>query len=153
MPSHLHLTKWLTEALMRSLTQWNRLLFEMLIVSQLANKSPAFFEMRTVIDVFMTACHLFLSWAKLIHVLPFCTFKIHFNIIRLRSDLVSDIFPSSFPTKILYAHHFSSYVVHASPVLSSFTWWWGAHIVALLIVQFPWTPRYFLPLTSKYLPQ
>jgi hypothetical protein len=92
-PSNLHLTNLLTHALIHSLTQWSRFILEKLIVSQLANKSPAYFETWTVVACFRTARHLSLSWAKLIHVLSFYLLKIRFSIIlpSVRSSFASSL--------------------------------------------------------------
>jgi hypothetical protein len=49
----------------------------------------------------------------------FC--QIHFNIILQRLGLPSGLFPSGFPTKILYAFLFSPYVLHALLISSSLT--------------------------------
>jgi hypothetical protein len=57
-----------------------------------------------------------------IHTIPSYLSKIHFNIVHpLRLGLPSGLFPSGFPTNILYAYHFSPFLLHALPISSSLT--------------------------------
>jgi hypothetical protein len=64
-----------------------------------------------------------LSQINPIHTIPSYISKIHFNIIHpLRLGLLSGLFPSVFPTNVLYAFLLSLLVLHALPTSSSFTW-------------------------------
>jgi hypothetical protein len=50
---------------------------------------------------------LILSQTNRVHITPFYSCKIHFNIILSRLDLRSSIFSSGFPAKILYVFLFA----------------------------------------------
>ena len=75
-------------------------------------------------------------------------------------DLPNGLFPSRFPTKILYAFHLSPHVLHA-PLVSIFFIWsselqatrWEAQNTKFLIMQFTPVSCYFVRLTPKYLPR
>jgi hypothetical protein len=64
-----------------------------------------------------------LSQINRVHTTPSYRSKTHFNIVHhLRSGLPSGLFPSGFPTNILYAFFFSSpFILHALPISSSLT--------------------------------
>jgi hypothetical protein len=64
---------------------------------------------------------IILSHINPVHTTPSYLSKIHSNII-LRPGLPSGLFPSGFPTNILYAFFFSPFVLHAPPISSSLTW-------------------------------
>ena len=83
-----------------------RVLLEKLTSSQLVKKSPAFYGTRRFITTFTSARHLSISWASSIQSIPPTShfLKIHLNIIIPSTPgLPSGLFPSSFPTKTLYA--------------------------------------------------
>jgi hypothetical protein len=65
------------------LTPWSRVLPEKLKRPELLNKFPVFYGTRRFITAFTRACHLSLSWARLIQTMPPPPIlsKIHFNII------------------------------------------------------------------------
>jgi len=55
-----------TRSLAHSLTPWSRVLLQKLTGSQLVKKFPAFYGTRRFITAFTSACHLSLSWARLL---------------------------------------------------------------------------------------
>jgi hypothetical protein len=77
---------------------------------QLCNYFPAFYGTRRFISVFTRALQWSLSWAKSIqsippHLISLISILILFT--HLRLGLPSGLFPSSFPSNILYAFLFS----------------------------------------------
>ena len=89
------------------LTPCSRVLLEKLTGSQLVKKFPAFYGMRRFITEFTSARHLSLSWARSIQSIPLHpTFWRSILILssHLRLSIPSGLFPSGFPTTILYTH-------------------------------------------------
>jgi hypothetical protein len=76
---------------------WSWALLEKLSVLQLLKNFPPFYGTRRFITVFTRALHWSLSWAKSIQSIPS----------HLRLGLPRGLFPSGFPTNILYAFLFS----------------------------------------------
>ena len=66
--------------------------------------------------------------------------------------LLNVLFPSSFPTKTLYAFLFS-HICHIPCPSHPNNIWWTAQIMKLLIMHFPPVFSLFHPLWPKYLPQ
>jgi hypothetical protein len=74
--------------------------------------------------LFTRALHWSLSWAKWIYSILLYSINLRSILIlisRLRLGFYSCLFPSDFPTNILHAFFFSSYVLRAPPILSSLT--------------------------------
>ena len=91
------------------LIPWSIFLLQKLTGSQLAKKVPAFYGTQSFITAFTSARHLSLTWASSIQpMLPHPTSWRSIIIVssHLRLGLSSALFPSGFPTKILY--HISS---------------------------------------------
>ena len=91
------------------LTSWSAVL-EKVIVYQLVKKFPDFCGTQSFITVFARASHLSLSWDKCVwstafHHLSWILIFILFS--QLYLGLERSLFPSGFPTKILYVLHFS----------------------------------------------
>ena len=88
------------------LTAWSRALLEKLTGLQLVKKFPAFYGTRRFITALTSVRHLSLSWASSIQSIPPHLTSWRSNQIvssLLRVGLPSGLFPSGFPTKILYA--------------------------------------------------
>jgi hypothetical protein len=103
---------WLTHSL-----SWA--LLEKLSIVQLLKNFPAFYETRRFIIVFTRTLHWFLSWARWIQSIPFHPVSLRSILIliaHLRLGLPSGLFPSGFPTNILYAFFFAPFVLHALPI-------------------------------------
>jgi hypothetical protein len=113
---------------------WSWALLEKLPIVQILKNFPAFYGTRKFNTVFTRALHCSLSWTTSIQ-----SIKFHPNFLRsililsthLRLGLPSCLFPSGFPTNILYA--FLSYEAPHYVVFS--------------------TSRHFISLRSKYSPQ
>jgi len=87
------------------LTPWSRVLLEKLTSFQLVKKFPAFYGTRRLIIAFTIPHHLFLSWACSIQSMPPHPVSWRFILVlssRLRLGLPSGLFPTGFPTIILY---------------------------------------------------
>ena len=79
-------------------------------------KFPAFYGTRRFITAFTSARHLSLSWASSIQSIPPHPTSWRSILIlssHLRLGLPSGLFPSGFPTKILYTPLLPPYVLHA----------------------------------------
>jgi hypothetical protein len=91
---------------------WNKVLFEKLTASWLVKKFHAFYGNRRFISAFTSARHLSLPWASSIQSIPPHPTSWRSSLIlfsHLRLGLANSLFPSVFPTKILYtAHTFKS---------------------------------------------
>ena len=103
------------------LTPWCRVLHEKLTGLQLVKKFPAFHRTRRIITVLTSVCHLSLSWASPIqsiypHPTSWRSILILSTHTHLCLGLPSGLFPSSFPTKILYTPPPDPYVPHAQPI-------------------------------------
>jgi hypothetical protein len=84
------------------LTPWNRVFLEKLTGSQLARKFPAFCDGRRYITAFTSDRHMSLCWARSIQ--PITPSYFHLILLSLLClGIPSRLFPSSFPTKPLYA--------------------------------------------------
>ena len=87
------------------LTPWCRVLLEQLTGLQLVKKFPAFHGTRKLITALTSVRHLSLSWASPIQSIyphPTSWRSILILSTHLRLVLPSGLFPSGFPTKILY---------------------------------------------------
>ena len=87
------------------LSQWNRVLLEKLAGFQLVKKFPAFYGTRRFITAFTRARHLSLSRVRSIQTIPPHPTSWRYILIvssHLRLGPPSCLFPSGFPTKILY---------------------------------------------------
>jgi hypothetical protein len=116
----------------KDLSTVSRVLPQKLIVTQLVKKFPAFYGTRRFITVFTRTRHWSLSWARWIQSTPSHTVSLRSILMLtsyLRLCLPSGLFPSSFPTKILYAFLISSmcstYVFH--PVMKGCRYKWLEH--------------------------
>ena len=105
------------------LTPWSRVLLEKPTGCQLVNKFPAFYGTRRFITAFTNARQLSLSWARSIQSIPSHPTSWRSILIlsyHLRLVLASGLFPSGFPTKILYR-----------PLLYPIRATWHAHLILL----------------------
>ena len=88
------------------LAPYLKVLPEKLTGSQLVRKFPAFYGTRRFITSFTSACHLSLSWARLIKFVPLHSTSWRSILIlssHLRLRHPSGLLPSGFPTETLYA--------------------------------------------------
>ena len=135
-------------------------LLEKLTGSPLVKKFPAFYGTRKFITALTSARHLSLSWANSIqsmHPRPISWKSILQLFSHLHLVLPSGLFPSGFPTKLLYTPLLSPYVLHAPPI-SFFNWWpksilWGVQIIKLLVRHSSLLPCYLVAPKPKYSPQ
>ena len=89
----------------KNLLRAKSILLEKLSGSQLVRKLPAFYATRRFIAAFISARHLFLSWATSIQSMPLHPTSWRYILIlssHLCLGFSSGLFPSYFPTKTLY---------------------------------------------------
>jgi hypothetical protein len=101
---------------------WSWALLEKLPIVQPLKNFPAFYGTRKFITAFTRALHWSLSLARSIQSIPSHPISLRSILIlstHLRLGLPSGIFPSGFPTNLLYAFLFSPFVLHAVPISSS----------------------------------
>ena len=143
------------------LTPWCSVLLEKLTGLQLVKKFP-FYGTRRFITALTSVRHLSLPWASPIQSTyphPTSWRSILILSTHLRLDLPSGLFPSSFPTKTLYAPLSSPHTRHMpSPSHSSrfhhpHNIMWAVQIIKLFIMKFSSSSFYLVPLKPKYSPQ
>ena len=101
------------------LPPWCRVLLEKLAGLQLVKKFPAFHGTRRFITALTSVRHLSISWASPIQsIYPYRTCWRYILILstHLRLGLPSGLFPSGFPTKILYTPSPDPHAPHAQPI-------------------------------------
>jgi hypothetical protein len=97
---------------------WSWAILEKLPTVQLLKNFPAFYGTRKFITSFTRALHLSLSWARSIQSIPSHPISLRSTLIlrnQLRLSLPSGLFPSGFPTNILYPFLFSPFVLYILP--------------------------------------
>jgi len=105
--------------------------------------------------------HWSLSWARCSqsttsHPLSLRSILISFHLLLL---LTSGLFPSEFPTKILYSFLVSFTRATFPPISFCLIWsprsnvWWSVQVMKFLIMQSSPPSYKFLPLSSEYSPQ
>ena len=108
-----------TDVICYLLTPRSRILLEKLTGFQLVKKFPTFYGTRRFITAFTISRHLSLSSASSIQSAPphpTSWRSILMLSSHLRLGLASALFPSGFPTKILYTPLISPYALHVSPI-------------------------------------
>jgi hypothetical protein len=141
-----------------ALTPWRRVIFEKLIVSQLARKFPAFNGTWKFITMYIRTCHWILCWATWIH----CTTS---HRLTLRTILILSYLNACFSQvacslkvfRLKFVKNFSS-LVRATCFfrfillleLITLIIFGGVQIMNFVIVSFSPTFCYFLSLRSKY---
>ena len=112
--------------LIYNLTTHSWVLFQEMTIPQLVKKFTTLYQIQSFSTVFKTAKHSFLSWARLIQSMSSQPFFFLRSILiwsfQLCLGLPSDLFPSGFPTKTLYAHPFFPHKTHALPI--SYSWFY-----------------------------
>jgi hypothetical protein len=94
-----HERSWHTPSNVTHSRSWA--LLEKLSIVQLLKNFPAFYGTRKFITVFTRALHWSLFWARSIQSIPSHSISLRSTYLRL--GLPSGLFPSGFPTNILYA--------------------------------------------------
>jgi len=108
------------------LTPWCRALLEKLTGLQLVNKFPAFYRTRRFITALTSVRHPSLSWTSPIQSTyphPTSWRSIRILSTNLRLGLPSDLFPSGFLTKTIYAPSPHPYAPRAQPISSYILFW------------------------------
>ena len=98
---------------------WSRVILEKLTGFKLVKKLPTFYGTRRFITAFTSARHLSASWANSIQSIPPHPTSWRSILIlssHLRLVLPNGLFPSRFPTKILYSLSSPPYL-HAPPII------------------------------------
>ena len=101
------------------LTPWSRVLLEKLTGIQLVKKFLAFYGARRFIAAITSSRHLSLSLACSMQSMPLYPTSWRSSLILsslLRLGLPSGLFPSGFPTNILYSLSSPPYAIHAPPI-------------------------------------
>ena len=101
------------------LTPWCRVILEKLTGLQLVKKFPAFHGTQRFITALTNVRHLSLSWASPVQsIYPHPTSWRYVLILytHLRLGLQIGLFPSGFPTKILYTPSPHPYAPHVQPI-------------------------------------
>jgi hypothetical protein len=130
-------------------------------VLQLLKNFPAFYGTRRFITVFTRALHWSLSWTRSIHSIPPRSTSLRSILLlptHLHLGISSGLFPSGFPTSILYAFLSFPFVLRALPILYSLTWSFWLYLARSTSNESPHYAVYFnlpslIPLRSKYSPQ
>ena len=85
--------------------------------TDLAKEWPAFYETRKFTTVLTTACHWYLSWARIAHSTKYHAVSSLWTILlssRLRLEHPNGLFSSGFPTKPLFAFLLSPHRCHVA---------------------------------------
>jgi hypothetical protein len=126
------------------LTVWSRALLKTPSVVRPLDGFPTFYGNRRFITAFTRAIHLFPSWARAIQSATPHSTSLRSTLMlttHLRFGLPSGLFPSSFPTNIIYVLLFPIFVLHAPLISFSSTWlsnytWRSVQITKLFVMQF-----------------
>ena len=138
------------------LTPWSTVLLKQLIGSQLVKKFPEFYGTQRFTTAFASAHHLSLSSARSIRSMPLHLPSWRSILIlssHLRLRLPNGLFPSGFPTKIMYTplpHTcYMSRPSHSRVDRPNI--WWGLQTIKLLMMQFSPLPCYLVRLRQNTL--
>jgi len=131
---------------------------EKLIVTQLIKKLTSFLGTRSHYRIYKSPLLVpVLSQMHPAYNISLYVPEIHSNVILPSTPMSPErsIFPSGFPTKILYSFLISHvcYVPHQSHPLwlhHPYNIWWSVPVMVLLIIQYSQASRHFLSLRSKY---
>ncbi|PNF37901.1 hypothetical protein B7P43_G06196 [Cryptotermes secundus] len=127
-------------------------------IAEQANIDRETHERTLSVREFLVTKEPILSQVNPVHTIPYYFSTIQFNIIQLHTSKSSSrLFPSGFPTKILYAILFSPIRAMCPTYLMLLTSasgyiWPRVQIMKLLIMQCSPAFNYFIPLGSKYSP-
>jgi hypothetical protein len=140
---------------------WSWVLHGKLPVTQLPKNFPVFYGTQRFITMFTRDLHWSLSWARWIQSVPPYAISLRSILIlstHLLLGLPHGLFPSSFPTKILYAFLVSNHMCYM-PCSSHCPWldhstyvWWRVQVMKPLIVQFFQASYHFIPVWSMLSP-